>query len=130
MQRLLGMLRRTALLALGSIVLAGCAAIEGLVQGDPIVLMEVWNQTLDDVFLIDDDGRLISVPACGHAEAALLRVDRVELRTDGGRISTFGSRGVRGSQFLIVVAAQGESFPSNQRPVALPPCAGHPTVVP
>jgi hypothetical protein len=124
------MLRRTALLALGSIVLAGCTAIDGLFRGDPIRQMEVWNQTLDDVFLIDDDGRLISVPACGHAAAAPLAVDRVDLRTDAGRISTFASRGIPGSQYLVVVAAQGESFPTNQRPVALPPCAGHPTVVP
>ena len=83
------MLRRLALAALASIVLAGCAAIEGLVQGDPVVLMEVWNQTLDDVFLMDDDGRLINVPACGHAAAAPLAVKRVELRTDAGRITTF-----------------------------------------
>ncbi|HEY8239744.1 MAG TPA: hypothetical protein VIF63_09945 [Candidatus Limnocylindrales bacterium] len=124
------MLRRIALAAITAAVLAGCSLIDDLSRGDPIVEMEVWNQTLDDVALVDDDGRIINVPACGHADAALLRVDRVEIRMDAGRISSFASRGIRGPQFLVVVANGFDSFPTNQRPAALPPCAGHPTVVP
>jgi len=82
------------------------------------------------VFLVDAENRLISVPACGHAEAAPMAADMVEIRMDAGRISTFGSRGTGSPQYLVVVAAPGESFPSNQRPAALPACAGHPSVVP
>ena len=124
--------RRTLLsLATAALLLQGCSLLGRVdLHGPAIVRLEVWNQTLDDVFLVDPAGRLISAPACGHAEPAQIDVSRVELRIDGGRITTFGSAGMGGPQYLVVVAAEGESFPTEARPVRLPPCAGHPIAVP
>jgi hypothetical protein len=119
------------LLALAAVLLVGCGFVDWSTATDPpIVQVEAWNRTLDDVFLVDADGRLISIPACGHAEAAPLAVANAELRMDAGRISTLASRGVGNPQYLVVVAGPGASVPSKQRPVSLPACAGHPTVVP
>jgi hypothetical protein len=118
-------------MAAAAVLLQACSMLGQMdVRGPAIVQLEVWNRTLDDVFLLDPSGRLINVPACGHAAPAALDVSLVELRTDGGRISTFANSGSPSPQYLIVVFAQGESFPTNQRPVALPPCFGHPIVVP
>jgi hypothetical protein len=122
---------RLALLAVVVAVTSACTVLNPPAPTDPpIVQLEAWNRTLDDVFLVDGDGRLISIPACGHAEPAPLAVASVELRMDAGRISTFASRGVGNPQYLVVVAGGAPSIPMKVRPVALPACAGHPTVVP
>jgi hypothetical protein len=123
--------RATAgLTCLASFALSACSMLTRVPTVPAIVQLEVWNRTLDDVFLVDDQGSLISVPACGHAESAPLSVTKVELRMDAGLITTFGSSGTADPQYLVVVAAAREAFPSTRRPVALPACAGHPTVVP
>jgi hypothetical protein len=125
------LLHRSPLLAIAVVLLAGCGSFDRSAATDPpIVQVEAWNRTLDDVFLVDGDGRLISIPACGHAEAAPLAVGNAELRMDAGRISTLASRGVGNPQYLVVVANPGASVPSKQRPVSLPACFGHPAVVP
>jgi hypothetical protein len=121
---------RSPLLALAVVLLSGCGFVDWSTATDPpIVQVEAWNRTLDDVWLVDGDGRLISIPACGHAEAAPLAVASAELRMDAGRISTLAS-GVGNPQYLIVVAGPAASVPSKQRPVSLPACFGHPTFVP
>jgi hypothetical protein len=94
-------------------------------QAPVVAQMEVWNRTLDDAFLIDPDGRLINVPACGHAGPAPLRVDNAELRIDAGQIASFGNPGAGARQYLVIVSTGGDVISSNERPVALPICVGH-----
>lgn len=67
-------------------VVAGCGAIGDLVNPPRHVLvwLEVWNRTLDPVFLLDQEGRRLDVPAWGHAVAAQFLMNRVEIRTEQG----------------------------------------------
>ena len=110
-------------------VLAGCNVLR-VPEVPVIVRLEVWNRTLDPMFLLDPDGRVLSVDACGDAVADQFRVNDVTVRTDAGYVFGFGSAGSgafgSAAQYLVLVAADGESFPTNDRPVALPACQGHP----
>jgi hypothetical protein len=125
---------RFAWLALVALTLAGCSSIDGFLRdlNPPIVRFEVWNRTLDDVTLTDANGKRLEVPACEHAEAAAFRVDRVRVHTKVGYVFGFGSGGLEppGRQFMVLVAADGESFPTATEPTAIPPCAGHPNSQP
>jgi hypothetical protein len=121
-------------LAVIALSLAGCSSIEGLLRdvNPPIVRFEVWNRTLDDVTLTDANGTRLHVAACGHGEAAAFRVDGVRVHTKVGYVFGFGSGGLQppGHQFLVLVEADGESFPTAVEPTAIPPCAGHPHAQP
>ena len=94
----------------------------------PIAPIEAWNTTTVPIFLIDRDGRRLDVPACGHAEATELRMDRVEVRTEAGYIYGFGTQPDGARQYLVFVAADGASELTTIPPVAIPPCQGRPTV--
>lgn len=115
-------------------VVAGCSSVEGFLRDlqSPFVRFEVWNRTLDEVTLTDSEGTRLVVPACDHAVAESLKVDRVRIHTQVGYVSGFGSRGLEptGRQFLVLVAAPGESFPTAVEPLAIPPCVGHPDAQP
>jgi hypothetical protein len=117
-----------------TILLAGCSSIDDFLRDldPPIVRLEVWNRTLDDVTLTDADGRRLEVHACDRAEAAAFRVDMVRVHTKVGYVFGFGSGGLEpgGRQFMVVVAADGESFPTAEAPLVIPPCAGHPNAQP
>lgn len=121
-------------LALVALALAGCSSIDGFLRdlNPPIVRFEVWNRTLDEVTLTDANGTRLEVPACGYAEAAAFRVDRVRVHTRVGYVNGFGSGGLEppGRQFMVLVAADGESFPTAEAPLEIPPCAGHPNAQP
>ena len=121
--RLLG----PALLALS---LAGCSSIDGFFRdlNPPIVRFEVWNRTLDDVTLTDANGARLEVRACDHAVVDSFRVDHVKVHTSIGYVFGFGSGGLEpaGRQFMVIVAADGESFPTAVAPDVIPACAGHP----
>jgi hypothetical protein len=120
--------------ALVALMVAGCTSIEGFLRdvNPPIVRFEVWNRTLDDVTLTDADGTRLVVAACDHGEAEAFRVDRVRVHTEVGYVFGFGSGGLEppGRQFMVLVAADGESFPTAVAPSAIPPCAGHPDAQP
>lgn len=121
------MLTRIVLATLAALTLAGCDAARGFLQGPnfPIdVRVEVWNQTLDPVFLVDSDGRRLDVPACGHVVAEQLNMREVRVRTEAGYIMGFG--GAEGPTHYIVMVADTaaisrEDFP----PTGIPPCQGH-----
>jgi hypothetical protein len=125
---------RIAALALLGTLLAGCSSIDGFLRDvqSPLVRFEVWNTTLDAVRLTDGEGRDLEVAACGHAIAAEFRVDQVRVHTVVGYVWGFGSSGLdnTGRQYLVVVAADGESFPTAIQPLAIPPCVGHPNAQP
>jgi hypothetical protein len=120
--------------ALLSLTLAGCSSIDGFLRdlNPPIVRFEVWNRTLDDVTLTDANGAKLEVPACDHAVAAAFRVDRVRVHTKVGYVHAFGSGGLEppGRQYMVIVAADGESFPTAVEPEVIPACAGHPNAQP
>jgi hypothetical protein len=113
-------------LVLGALV-AGCGIVGEL--SSPIVPLEVWNTTHEPIFLIDEAGRRIDVPACGHADAQLMDVSLVKVRTEVGYVYGFGTRGPE-KQFLVFVAADGESDLTTIPPVAIPPCQGVPNAQP
>ena len=121
-------------LAVLAFTLVGCSEISGFIRDldPPIVRFEVWNRTLDDVTLTDERGVQLEVPACDHAVAAAFRVDLVRVHTNVGYVFGFGSGGLEppGRQFLVLIAADGESFPTATEPVEIPPCAGHPSAQP
>jgi hypothetical protein len=122
------MLRRVLFLCGAILALAGCDVAREVLQVQPIAPIEVWNTTTEPIFLIDDDGRRIDVPACGHAESRELRLDRVQVRTAAGYIYAFGTQPAGASQYLVFVAADGESDLTTVPPVAIPPCRGRPNV--
>ena len=127
---------RAPWLACVGLILAGCGPIDSMLRppdAPAVVRFEVWNRTLDPVFLLDADDRVLSVDACGHAVAEQLRVNKVDVRMDAGIVFSFSGASVAPTgapQYLVVVAAVGESVPSAQRPVGLPACHGHPNVLP
>ncbi len=135
------MIRNRLVPLIGSAVVAtllgGCAAFGDLpnVPQLPVVVpFEVWNRTEEAVFLLDADGRRLDVPACASAAIDAFRVNRVDVRTDRGYVVAFGSAGdgplASRPQFLVLVAADGRSFPGDERPVELPPCRGRPNAQP
>lgn len=125
---------RFAGLVVVAAALAGCSSVDGFLRdlNPPIVRFEVWNRTLDDVVLTDGDGANLEVPACDHAVADAFRVDQVRVHTKVGYVWGFGSGGdsATGRQYLVIVAADGESFPTPVMPIVLPACLGHPNAQP
>lgn len=129
--------RRLVTVLLAPTLLAGCGVIGDLPAGPElpvVVAFEVWNRTQEDAFLIDRAGRRLDVPACGHAAIEAFEVNKVEVRTDRGYVSAFVSAGGGAfrarAQYLVFVAADGESFPATDRPIELPPCRGRPNAQP
>ena len=115
------------------VAIAGCGSIDGLVNPPkPVVVqLEVWNRTLDPVFLLDLDGRRLDVPACGHAVAAQFLMNEVEIRTEDGFYFGTGTSGVGDSgrgQRMVITAAPGDSLAAANDQLVLPPCEGHPEI--
>ena len=122
-----------ATLALAMSVLGGCSAIGGVLRTPQAhsVRFEVWNRTLDAVTLTDAAGRRLEVAACDHGVADVFRIDEVRVHTNVGYVWGFGAGGNDPApQYLVIVAADGESFPTLERPAVRPPCAGHPNAQP
>lgn len=115
------------------LTLSGCTGINNFVNPpkDLVVQLEVWNRTLDPIFLVDQDGRRLDVPACGHAIAAQFHVNKIEVRTEQGFYFGSGTTGAgdpgRG-QSMVVTATPGDSTQPGGDPAVLPPCEGHPEV--
>ena len=107
--------------------LAGCGVLDELAS--TVVPLEVWNRTLDPMFLVDGEGRRIDVPGCGHADAQSMDVEHVWVHTDVGYVYGFGTHG-SASQYLVLVAADGESDLTTSPPLSVPPCQGHPNAQP
>jgi hypothetical protein len=128
-----GVQRSTAAAVL--LTLSGCTGINSWVNPpkDLVVRLEVWNRTLDPIFLVDQDGRRLDVPACGHAIAAQFHVNKVEVRTELGFYFGSGTTGAGDpghGQKMVVTASPGDSTPPGGDPAVLPPCEGHPEVQP
>lgn len=121
-------LRDLLLVSASALLLAGCDVVREIVGIEPIAPIEVWNTTTVPIFLVDQDGRRIDVPACGHAEPEELRLDAVEVRTEAGYIYGFGTQPDGAHQYLVFVAADGASDLTTIPPVAIPPCQGRPNV--
>lgn len=114
---------------------AGCGAIDELVNPPKPVLvqLEVWNRTLDPVFLLDQAGQRLDVPACGHAVAAQFLMNEVEIRTQEGLYFGTGTTGAGDSgrgQRIVITSTPGDSHAAAEEPLVLPPCEGHPEVQP
>jgi hypothetical protein len=119
---------RRALVVL-SLCLSGCGWISGPVPLD--VKVDVWNRTLDPIFLVDQLGSRLDVPACGHASVESFRVNDYKVFTENG-LWFGGSEGnVSGLPWhrFIVTASRDDPlvtvvgtgpFPE------LPGCEGHP----
>src|SRR5690349_16287227 len=95
--------------------------------------VEVWNRTLDPIYLLDQDGKRLDVPACGNAVAPVFHVNDYAIWFEQGRylgMSTGGSGGPPNER-LIVMSARDDPIvyaPAFGPPPALPKCEGHPTV--
>lgn len=115
------------------LALSACTGVNSLVNPpkDLVVQLEVWNRTLDPIFLVDQDGRRLDVPACGYALATQFHVNKVEVRTEQGFYFGSGTTGAgdpgRG-QSMVVTATPGDSTQPGGDPTVLPPCEGHPEV--
>lgn len=126
---------RSAAAAALLLTLSGCTSINSLVNPpkDLVVQLEVWNRTLDPIFLVDQDGERLDVPACGHAIATQFHVNEVEVRTEQGFYFGSGTTGAgdpgRG-QRMVITATPGDATQPGQDPAVLPPCEGHPEVQP
>ena len=125
---------RGAIAGLVLSALSGCTGINSLVNPpkDLYVELRVWNRTLDPIFLVDQDGQRLDVPACGHAIVNRFHVNQVEVRTERGFYFGSGTTGAgdpgRG-QTMIITATPGDTR-DGQDPANLPPCEGHPEVQP
>ena len=115
-----------------ALVVGGCGTIDQMLGREDAqnTRFEVWNQTLDPVFLVDPKGRILSLDACGHAIANEFDLTSVEVRTEAGAFHTFGAAGNGALPGYLVIVATGESALFTDRPPALPPCEGHPLVPP
>ena len=97
------------------------------------VQVEVWNRTLDPIYLLDQEGRRLDVPACGHAFAPTFRINEYEVWFEQGRYSR-GSVGGQGQppeyRFLVLSPRQEPVvLVASTAPLPeLPPCEGHPSV--
>jgi hypothetical protein len=120
---------RCALLLL-SLCLSAC----GLIGDPPIyVQVEVWNRTLDPIWLIDQDGERLDVPACGNAFAPRFRVNLYAIWFDKGRyVQRQEGGGARPPNERIAVLSPRMSpildLPASGPLPELPPCEGHLTV--
>jgi hypothetical protein len=108
----------------------GCTTIDDVFRGSTIAPIEIWNRTNVPIFLIDEAGTRIDVPACDHTEPVPLDLDHVQVRTEEGYIYGFGTRPNGAHQYLVFVALSGESELTTILPVEIPPCEGEPNVQP
>jgi hypothetical protein len=123
--------------AAGTLIFAlpGCTGINTLVNPpkDLVVQLEVWNRTLDPIFLLDEDGRRLDVPACRHAIATTFHVNKIEVRTELGFYFGSGTTGAGDpghGQKMVITATPGDSTQPGGDPAVLPPREGHPEVQP
>ena len=106
--------------------LAGCGPAPAYAQ------VEVWNRTLDPIWLIDQDGKRFDVGPCGYAAAASFRVNEYAVWSKAGRYfrSETGGPGPYRDQRLIVLSPS-KNLSMSLAPLDLfppmPPCEGHPT---
>ena len=93
--------------------------------------LEVLNRTRLDVFLIDEGGARVDVPACGRvATDRLSLAAMVQVRAEGGYIFAFGTGELERTTTYVVIVA-GEPEMNNAPPLPpLPPCEGEPQVQP
>jgi hypothetical protein len=119
-----------AVLLLFAFIAAGCGAFERNIPID--VQLDVWNRTLDPIFLVDQLGTRLDVPACGHASAVSFRVNDYKVFAEN--VPWFGGQegnvsGRPWHRFIISASAQDpivlvmETAPLPE----LPACEGHPT---
>jgi len=113
---------------------SACTSVSDLVnQPKPVIVqLEVWNRTLDPIFLLDQNGQRLDVPACGHAIAAQFQVNQVEVRTEEGFYFGSGTSGAGDAgrpQSMVITSTPGDAREAVD-PAALPPCEGHPEVQP
>ena len=118
-----------ALPLLVAVAMAGC----GLVERPIMIQVEVWNRTLDPIWLIDQDGRRLDVPACGHAFAPTFRINEYGVWFEQGRYLAggVGGQGVPPNERIFVLSPRQEAVvfvPASGPLPELPPCEGHPTV--
>lgn len=106
----------------------GCSTVGADLPRATVTRLEVWNRTLQPIWLTDAERLVLRVPACGRAAAPSYAVDRVEIRTEDGYVATFGAaepdpRPPR-PQYLVVTASPGPFEPLADLPeVPLPECA-------
>jgi hypothetical protein len=117
-----------------ALTVGACTAVNDLVNPPkPVVVeLQVWNRTLDPIFLINQQGQRLDVPACGHAIAERFQVNRVEVRTEQGFYFGSGTTGAGDAgrpQSMVITSKPGDSRDAVD-PAALPPCEGHPEVQP
>lgn len=114
-----------------SLCLSGCGSINGSL---PIYKqVEVWNRTLDHIYLLDQDGKRLDVPACGNAAAAGFRVNEWAIWTEQGRYIARqeGGQGGPPNERIFVLSPRDSPImdvPASGPLPELPPCEGHPTV--
>lgn len=126
--------RSAAILAALTLALSGCTSVSDLVNPPKpvIVQLEVWNRTLDPIFVVNQTGQRLDVPACGHAIAAQFQVNQVEVRTEQGFYFGSGTSGAGDAgrpQYMVITSTPGDSRDATD-PAALPPCEGHAAVQP
>lgn len=134
--RLFSVMSRTTILVIVAGTLAGCGVVDGLPRlGETRVIarLEVFNRTLEPIFLVAADGERLNVPACGRARDDTFRIDQVRVRTTDGYIRGFGvgDTTLSGRHVVVVEVAQADlsGIPTlGPPPDPLPPCRGHPQV--
>jgi hypothetical protein len=120
---------RRALVVL-SLCLSGCGWISGPAPLD--VKVDVWNRTLDPIFLVDQLGTRLDVPACGHASAESFRVNAYKVFTESGEWTGGQEGNVTGLPWHRFIISASRSDPidtvTGTGPLPeLPACEGHPT---
>lgn len=117
---------------------AGPIAAEESVPPDPVTwgaaptwtgnALEVWNRTTLDLFLLDEAGVRVDLPACGRASTSRLDLtNTVEVRAEDGYVFAFGA-GAQEQSTTFIVVLPDEPGMNGAPPVKLPPCQGVPQV--
>jgi hypothetical protein len=114
--------------------MSGCTSVSDLVNPPKpvIVQLQVWNRTLDPIFVVDQNGKRLDVPACGHAIGDQFQVNQLEVRTERGFYFGSGTSGAGDAnrpQVMVITSTPGDSRAAVD-PATLPPCEGHPEVQP
>jgi hypothetical protein len=109
-------------------IVAACGALERPLD----VQLDVWNRTVDPIYLVDQVGSRLDVPACGHASADSFRVNTYKVFTDNGQWFGGGEGNVTGlpwHRFIITASAHDPlvSVLGTVPVPELPECSGHPT---
>jgi len=109
-------------------MVAGCGVFERPLD----VQLDVWNRTLDPIFLVDQLGTRLDVPACDHASAVSFRVNDYKVFAETVLWFGGGEGNVSGLPWhrFIVSASPHDPLVSvlGTGPLPdLPACEGHPT---